>query len=79
MNILDTTVIIDIDRGGSEILKKAKKLSPEGVRDYAQKLKSESEEMHVKEGIVYTVGEYDCTQCKKHCVIKCNGKTHWIE
>ena len=31
MKILDTTVIIDIDRGGSEILKKAKKLDAEGT------------------------------------------------
>jgi len=40
-------------------------------------------EMLVKKGIIYTVGEFTCPQCKKHCVIKCNpkGKTkkHWIE
>ena len=44
-----------------------------------QKLKSEPKEMYVKEGIVYTVGEFECSNCKKHCVIKCNGKTHLIE
>lgn len=31
MKLLDTTVVIDIDRGGSEILNKAKKLDAEGI------------------------------------------------
>lgn len=40
-------------------------------------------EMVVKEGIIYTVGEFECPHCGKHCLIKCNpkGRTkkHWIE
>jgi len=36
-------------------------------------------EMGVKEGIVYTVGEYECPHCKKHYLIKCNGKKDWVE
>lgn len=36
-------------------------------------------EMIVKEGIVYTVGDYECPHCKRHYVIKCNGKRDWVE
>jgi len=36
-------------------------------------------EMGVKEGTVYTVGEYECPHCKKHYLIKCNGKKDWVE
>lgn len=36
-------------------------------------------EMSVKEGIVYTVGEYECPHCKRHYWIKCNGKRDWVE
>ena len=36
-------------------------------------------EMGVKEGIVYTVGEYECPHCKRHYLIKCNGKKDWVE
>ena len=36
-------------------------------------------EMVVKEGIVYTVGEYECPYCKRHYLIKCNGKKDWVE
>jgi hypothetical protein len=25
------------------------------------------------------VGEYDCPHCKKHYLIKCNGKNDWVE
>ena len=38
-----------------------------------------TKEMGVKEGIVYIVGEYDCPHCKKHYLIKCNGKKDWVE
>jgi len=31
MKLLDTTVVIDIDRGGSEVLNKARKLDSEGT------------------------------------------------
>ena len=36
-------------------------------------------EMGVKEGTVYTVGEYECPHCKRHYLIKCDGKKDWIE
>lgn len=41
--------------------------------------KSLTREMRVKEGTIYTVGEYECPHCKKHYLIKCNGKRDWIE
>lgn len=36
-------------------------------------------EMAVQEGTIYTVGEYECPHCKKHYLIKCNGKQDWVE
>jgi ParB family chromosome partitioning protein len=36
-------------------------------------------EMGVQEGITYTVGEYECPHCKKHYLIKCDGKKDWVE
>lgn len=39
----------------------------------------EPKEMLVKEGTVYTVGEYECPHCKKHYLIKCDGKEDWVE
>jgi ParB/RepB/Spo0J family partition protein len=36
-------------------------------------------EMVVEEGVVYTVGEYECPHCKKHYLIKCDGKRDWVE
>jgi len=36
-------------------------------------------EMGVKEGVIYTVGEYECPHCKRHYLIKCNGKRDWVE
>ena len=36
-------------------------------------------EMLVQEGITYTVGEYECPHCKKHYLIKCDGKRDWVE
>jgi len=36
-------------------------------------------EMGVQEGIIYTVGEYECPHCKKHYLIKCDGKRDWVE
>lgn len=38
-----------------------------------------TKEMGVKEGTVYTVGEYECPHCKRHYVIKCDGKRDWVE
>jgi len=37
------------------------------------------EEIAVKEGIAYTIGELDCDRCGKHYVIKCDGKRNWLE
>jgi len=39
----------------------------------------EPKEMIVKEGTVYTVGEYECPHCKRHYWIRCNGKRDWVE
>ena len=39
----------------------------------------EPKEMIVKEGTIYTVGDYECPHCKRHYVIKCNGKRDWVE
>jgi len=36
-------------------------------------------EMVVHEGTVYTVGEYECPHCKRHYLIKCDGKRDWVE
>jgi len=36
-------------------------------------------EMGVQEGITYTVGEYECPHCKRHYLIKCDGKRDWVE
>lgn len=36
-------------------------------------------ETRIEEGTVYTVNEYYCPHCKKHYVIKCDGKQDWLE
>ena len=36
-------------------------------------------EIYRKEGIIYTVGEFDCPYCGKHVSMKCDGKRHWGE
>jgi hypothetical protein len=51
---------------------------PEETIERARKL-VEPKEMGVKEGIVYTVGEYECPNCKRHYWIRCNGKKDWVE
>ena len=38
-----------------------------------------TKEVVVREGTVYVVGEYDCPHCKKHYLIKCDGKKDWVE
>lgn len=53
---------------------------PEKTIERAKKaIEPLTKEMGVKEGTVYTVGEYECPHCKKHYVIKCNGKRDWVE
>jgi len=51
---------------------------PEKTIERARKL-VEPKEMIVKEGTIYTVGEYECPHCKKHYLIKCDGKRDWVE
>jgi len=36
-------------------------------------------EMGVQEGVIYTVGEYECPHCKRHYLIRCDGKRDWVE
>ena len=53
---------------------------PEKTIERAKKaVKHVTKEMGVKEGIIYTVGEYECPHCKRHYLIKCDGKKDWIE
>jgi len=65
---------------------KRSRLTEDEVEDRVREIQSAKElgkpltkEMMVKEGTVYVVGEYDCPHCKKHYLIKCNGKKDWIE
>lgn len=51
---------------------------PETTIERAKKL-VEPKEMIVQEGTTYTVGEYECPHCKKHYLIKCNGRKDWVE
>lgn len=56
---------------------------PEAVEKYIEISKPEGkepkEELAVREGIVYTIGELDCDRCGRHYVIKCDGKRNWLE
>jgi len=49
------------------------------IRKAKEMGESLKKEMGVQEGTVYTVGEYECPHCKKHYLIKCNGKRDWVE
>ena len=51
---------------------------PEKTIERARRL-VEPKVMVVKEGTVYTVGEYECPHCKRHYLIKCNGMRDWVE
>jgi len=51
---------------------------PERTVERAKRL-VEQKEMVVKEGTIYTVGEYECPHCKRHYWIRCNGKRDWVE
>jgi len=62
------------------------RLTEDEVEDRAREIqrikktgKPVTKEMGVKEGIIYTVGEYECAHCKKRYLIKCNGKHDWVE
>jgi hypothetical protein len=64
-----------------EVIEKAPEVVPnlpERTIERAKKL-VEPKEMIVKEGTTYTVGEYECPHCKKHYLIKCDGRRDWVE
>lgn len=72
----------------SIVLEEVKKyrLTEDEVEDRVREIQQAKEkgkplrkEMGVKEGTVYTVGEYECPHCKRHYLIKCNGKRDWVE
>lgn len=53
---------------------------PEKTIELAKKaIKPLTKEMGVKEGTIYTVGEYECPNCKRHYWIRCNGRKDWVE
>ena len=63
-----------------------KRLTEDEVQDWVSEVRRAREkgeltgkEMGVKKGTTYTVGEYECEHCKKHYLIKCNGKQDWLE
>lgn len=63
-----------------------KRLTEDEVQDWVSEVRRSREtgelpkkEMGVKQGTTYTVGEYECAHCKKHYLIKCNGKQDWVE
>lgn len=64
-----------------EAIEKAPELVPTLPQKIIERAKEavEPKEMGVKEGIVYTVGEYECPNCKRHYWIRCNGKKDWVE
>ena len=64
-----------------EAIEKAPEVLPTLSKKTIERAKRlvEPREMVVKEGTVYTVGEYECPHCKRHYVIKCNGKKDWVE
>jgi ParB family chromosome partitioning protein len=49
------------------------------IRRAKERGESPRKEMGVQEGTTYTVGEYECPHCKKHYLIKCDGKRDWVE
>ena len=66
----------------TEIIEKAPEIIPNLSKkkiERAKKLLKLKKEMGVKEGTIYIVGEYECPHCKKHYLIKCNGKKDWVE
>ena len=66
-----------------ETIEKAPEILPTLPKEVIKRAKKAVEpltkEMGVKEGIVYTVGEYECPHCKRHYLIKCDGKKDWVE
>jgi len=59
----------------------AKKLSLDKYVEGVPKRVTEKKEKirPTKEGIIYTIGDYDCPHCKRHYIIKCDGERDWVE
>jgi hypothetical protein len=72
----DTEFIIETIEKAPDVLPR---IPERKIKDAKKIVKSLTKEMGVKEGTIYTVGEYECPHCKKHYLIKCNGKKDWIE
>ena len=49
------------------------------INEIKQRFATPPKEMHVREQTVYSVGEYDCPHCKRHYVIKCDGRKDWLD
>jgi hypothetical protein len=64
-----------------EAIEKAPELVPSLSQKTIERAKKlvEPKEMVVQEGITYTIGEYECPHCKKHYLIRCDGKHDWVE
>jgi hypothetical protein len=64
-----------------EVIEKAPELAPTVPKNIIERAKKavEPKEMTVKEGVTYTIGEYECPRCKKHYLIRCDGKHDWVE
>lgn len=65
---------------------KRSRLTEDEVEDRVREIQQAREmgkplarDMVVKEGIVHVVGEYECPYCKRHYIIKCNGRKDWVE
>ena len=72
----DTEFIIETIQKAPEVLPT---LPKETIKRAKERVKALRKEMVVKEGTIYTVGEYECPHCKRHYWIRCNGKRDWVE
>jgi hypothetical protein len=64
-----------------EVIEKAPEFVPNLPKRTIERAKKlvEPKEMIVQEGTIYTVGEYECPNCKRHYWIRCNGRKDWVE
>lgn len=72
----DTEFIVETIRKAPDVLPT---LPTEAIKRAKKLVEPLPKEMGVKEGTVYSVGEYECPHCRKHYLIKCNGKKDWLE
>jgi ParB family chromosome partitioning protein len=49
------------------------------IRHLKETGKPSRTEIEAREGTIYIVREYDCPHCKRHYIIKCDGKKDWLE